>query len=107
MTLFADYFLSVLESLQTGIITADNDGLIVYMNGKARAWLEISEEPKGLNISEVFSRNGEPDTESGGVLDKTVELNLKKGKKIRVTYSMGNIAWKNENTGVLIQFIPD
>jgi CheY-like chemotaxis protein len=106
MSLFADYFLSVLESMQTGIITADNDGLIIYMNGKARSWLEISEEPKGLNISEVFSKEGEPETENGRMLDKTVQINLKKGKKIRVTYSVGNITWKNENTGILIQFIP-
>ncbi len=105
MKLSADYFLSILENLTLGIIASDNDNFIVYMNEKACSWLELTEEPVGLNINEVFVKTGEPKEEPDEFLKKSVQLILKGGKKINAFYGIYNINWKNERMGTVIQFI--
>ncbi len=106
MTITADYFKSILECFPAGIITADKDGFIIFMNGKARSWLKIKEDPKGLNISEAFFKNGVPKPEKDKLMNKFVQLRLKNGKKINVKYGVFNIILNDKSTGIAIQFIP-
>ena len=110
MKLSAGYFQSLLESLPAGIISADKDGVIAYMNKAARSLLEVSDDLTGINISEVFLKDGEPKQEpescscSCGLLNKSVKWILKNGSKINTIYGVYNITQKNERKGMEIIF---
>jgi CheY-like chemotaxis protein len=110
----AEFFKSILETLSLGVIVADNDGYIVYMNNNARSYLEVGEEATGIGIDEIFKKTGEKVSASepaaGGVLagylNKSARLSLKSGKIIDVIYSMSSIQGQNSPAGMALFFAP-